>query len=70
MAGYSREFLIDAFVHRYTSLGQDMLVNLRALAEQCYDKVGKDEFRKYASLDADAIRKYKNENSSNKRSTS
>ena len=61
MAGYSREFLIDAFVHRYTSLEQHILVNLRALAEQCYDNVGKDEFRKYASLDADAIRKYKQE---------
>lgn len=59
MAGYSREMLIDAFVSRYTSLGQDKLVNLKALAEQSYDTVGKDEFRKLASLDAEAIRVYK-----------
>lgn len=59
MAGYSREMLIDAFVSRYTSLGQDKVVNLRALAEQSYDVMGKDDFRKYASLDADAIRVYK-----------
>lgn len=59
MAGYTREFLIDAFVSRYTSLGQDKLVDLQKLAETCYDNVGKDEFRKYASLDAEAIRVYK-----------
>ena len=59
MAGYSREFLIEAFVSRYRSLGQDKCVDLQRLAEQCYDRVGKDEFRKYAGLDAAAIRTYK-----------
>jgi hypothetical protein len=59
MAGYTREFLVDAFVSRYTVLAQDKLVNLRALAEQCYDLHGKDKFRTYASLDAAAIKQYK-----------
>ena len=59
MAGYTKEFLVDAFISRYTILKQDKLVNLRALAEQCYDLHGKDKFRVYASLDADAIKQYK-----------
>lgn len=57
MAGYTREFLIDAFLSRYESV--PCAYDLKALAEKCYDTVGKDEFRKYASLDAEAIRKYK-----------
>ena len=57
MAGYTKEFLIDAFVSRYS--GVTVGYDLRALAEQCYDRVGKDEFRRYASLDAEAIRVYK-----------
>ena len=63
MAGYSREFLIEAFVSRYKSLGQDKCVDLQRLAEQCYDRVGKDEFRKYAGLDAQAIKDFKAANS-------
>jgi hypothetical protein len=59
MAGYTKEFLIDAFISRYTILKQDKLVDLRALATQCYDLHGKDKFRVYASLDADAIKQYK-----------
>lgn len=57
MAGYSKEFLIDAFMSRYD--GVKIGYDLRALAEKCYDTVGKDEFRKYAALDAEALRIYK-----------
>ncbi len=59
MAGYTREFLIDCFVNRYESLGAERAQKQRDLASATYDKYGKDEFRKLASLDAEAIRIYK-----------
>jgi hypothetical protein len=63
MAGYSRDFLIDAFLSRYihcTKLTIEQLVRLEQMANDLYDRVGRDGFRSYASLDADAIRVYKN----------
>jgi hypothetical protein len=63
MAGYSRDFLIDAFMSRYiqcTKLTIEQLVRLEQMANDLYDRVGRDGFRSYASLDADAIRAYKN----------
>ncbi len=63
MAGYSRDFLIDAFMSRYiksTLITIEQLVNLEQMANDLYDRVGRDSFRNYASLDADAIRVYKN----------
>jgi hypothetical protein len=63
MAGYSRDFLIDAFLSRYihcTKLTIEQLVRLEQMANDLYDRVGRDSFRSYASLDADAIRVYKN----------
>lgn len=63
MAGYSRQFLIDAFMSRYvkcTLISIESLVNLEQMAHDLYDRVGRDGFRTYASLDADAIRVYKN----------
>lgn len=59
MAGYTREFLIDAFVSRYECMGPQAAANQRKLAERTYDEHGKDKFRVYASLDAEAIRIYK-----------
>lgn len=59
MAGYTREFLIDAFVSRYTPLGVEVATRQRKLAEHTYERFGKDQFRKLASLDAEAIRNYK-----------
>lgn len=56
-AAYTKEFLVDAFVSRYASV--ETGVDLKSLAEKLYDEVGKDKFRAYASLDADAIRAYK-----------
>jgi hypothetical protein len=58
-AGYSKEFLIDAFVSRYACLGTERCSELRLMAETFYDEVGKDKFRVYASLDAAAIKEYK-----------
>jgi len=65
MAGYSRDFLIDAFMSRYvtcTLISIEQLVNLEQMANDLYDKVGRDSFRVYASLDAEALRVYKNSN--------
>ena len=59
MAGYSREMLIDAFLSRYQALDPVVVGTQKVLAEQLYDEVGKDKFRVYASLDADAIKVYK-----------
>lgn len=63
MAGYSREFLIQAFVSRFlvcTRLTIEQLEHLEQMAEELYTRVGRDSFRVYASLDAEAIRAYKN----------
>ena len=63
MAGYSRDFLIDAFLSRYigcTLITIEQLVRLEQMANDLYDRVGRDSFRTYASLDADALRVYKN----------
>jgi len=62
MAGYTKEFLIDAFMSRYmacTLISVESLEHLEKLATDLYDRVGRDKFRTYASLDADAIKKYK-----------
>ena len=63
MAGYSKQFLIDAFMSRYINCSLipiERLESLEQMATKFYDEVGRDKFRTYASLDADAIRVYKN----------
>jgi hypothetical protein len=59
MAGYTRDFLIQAYVSRYEPLGLEAVESLYKLAETAYDRYGKDKFRAYASLDAETLRKYK-----------
>jgi hypothetical protein len=59
MAGYTRDFLLAAYTSRYEPLGLEAVESLYKLAAKTYDRHGKDKFRAYASLDADAIRKYK-----------
>ena len=54
--GYSREFLISAFLSRYVSLPTEKFQELESLAEKFYDEAGRDKFRLYCSLDAEAIR--------------
>lgn len=41
------------------TIDPDSLANLEQIAIKHYDKVGRDKFRISASLDADAIRKFK-----------
>lgn len=60
MAGYTKEFLVDAFASRYVDLGVQTYENMVKMGNEFYDKVGKDKFRIYASLDADALKTYKN----------
>ena len=62
MAGYTKEFLIDAFMSRYVGcdhLSIEKLERLEQMAYDLYDRVGRDSFRVYCCLDADAIREYK-----------
>ena len=58
-AAYTREFLIEAFASRYEPLGLKAVESQYQLAAKLYDSVGKDEFRRYCSLDAVALRAYK-----------
>jgi hypothetical protein len=60
--GYTKEFLIAAYMSRFIQcalIDIDDLVKLEDQAEDFYDKVGRDKFRTYASLDADALKLYK-----------
>jgi hypothetical protein len=62
MAGYTKDFLIDAFMSRYITcehLPIEKLERLEQMAHDLYDRVGRDQFRVYACLDAEAIREYK-----------
>jgi hypothetical protein len=62
MAGYTKEFLIDAYLSRFTkipSIGIEQLLDLERIAHKTYDTYGKDKFREYSSLDAEYLRNYK-----------
>jgi hypothetical protein len=62
VAGYTKEFLVDAYLWRFTkipTISIDQLLDLERIAINTYDKYGKDKFRDYASLDAEYIRNYK-----------
>lgn len=54
--GYTKEFLISAFLSRYVSLDTDKFEQLEQLAISFYDEAGRDKFRLYCSLDAEAIK--------------
>ena len=63
MAGYTKEFLIEAFMSRYINcdhLPIEKLERLEIMANDLYDRVGRDSFRVYACLDAEAIREFTN----------
>lgn len=63
MAGYTKEFLVNAYISRFvdcTSITVEQLESLEDNAVKLYDEVGRDKFRVYASLDAEAIRIAKN----------
>lgn len=57
--GYAKDFLLDAFLSRYYSLSEEKFAELEIMANRFYNEVGKDKFRVYCSLDAEALRKYK-----------
>lgn len=60
---YTKEFLIAVYMSRFVQSATasiEQLCNLEANADALYDSVGRDKFRVYASLDAEAIRTYKN----------
>lgn len=62
MAAYTKDFLIEAFMHRFVNcplISIEKLCDLEEMASRFYDEVGRDRFRTYASLDAEAIRKFK-----------
>jgi len=62
MAAYTKDFLVDAFMSRFLTcslISIEKLVELEDMANRFYDEVGRDKFRIYCSLDAEAIRTYK-----------
>lgn len=64
MAGYTKEFLVDAFLWRYTDVlllkdTKEELDTYIKMIKDYADKVSIDTFRKYASLDADEIKKFR-----------
>lgn len=63
MAGYTKEFLIDAFIWRYTDVLAKMSVkeadDYIEMVKAYYDKAGRDKFRVYCSLDADEIQNFR-----------
>ena len=62
MAGYTKEFLIDAFLDKFINcniITVEQMESLGSMANNFYDEVGRDKFRVYASLDADVIKRYK-----------
>jgi len=64
MAAYTKDFLIDAFLSRYIQcqlITVEQLERLETMAHDLYDRVGRDSFRSYCSLDAEALRVYKNQ---------
>jgi hypothetical protein len=59
MAGYTKEFLIAAFVSRYECLGLEAVEQQYRLASKTWNMYPVEKFRQYCSLDADAIKLYK-----------
>jgi hypothetical protein len=62
VAGYTKEFLVNAYLWRFAkipSISIDQLVDLEQIANKTYDTYGKDKFREYSSLDAEYLRNYK-----------
>jgi len=60
---YSKKFLIEVYMHKFIMsnlISIESLCILEENAYKLYDRVGRDKFRVYASVDAAAIRDYKN----------
>ena len=58
---YTKEYLIEVYVSRFLKVSGvtiDILCTLEENAVKLYDKVGKEQFRKYADLTPERIREY------------
>jgi len=62
-AAYSKELLVNTYLHKYRSLPPRTVEKLSLLANKLYDEVGRDKFRVYASVTPEAIREYKSADS-------
>jgi uncharacterized protein YyaL (SSP411 family) len=58
---YTKDFLLQAYAYRFAGLGDETYNILYEQAHRFYDQVGKDKFRVYASLSADAIKTFMEE---------
>ena len=60
---YTKEFLIDAFLWRYTDVlltkSKQEVDKYVKMVTDYYDSVDKDTFRTYASLDAEKIKEFR-----------
>ena len=59
-AAYSKELLVNSHLHRYRSLPIDTQARLKILADDLFEKVGRDAFRVYGCVTPEAVREYKN----------
>lgn len=62
MAGYTRNFLVDAFADKYaaTFLNKEDFFDFKIrMGYDFYDAVGKNAFRLYTGLDAQTLKQYK-----------
>lgn len=58
---YDKDFLIEVYMSRFIHVATvtiEQLCELEENAIKLYDKVGKNEFRKYADLTAERIREF------------
>ena len=62
-AAYTKTFLVDAFLWRYTDVlvkdTAEQVASYTSMINTFFDRVGKDKFRVWCSLDADEIKRYK-----------
>lgn len=58
MARYTKEFLVNAFVSRYAEFQDDFDAYYKWVSD-FFDEVGRDRFRVYCSLSAEALQKYR-----------
>lgn len=56
---YTKEFLINVFLHRFRNLDEIKLRDLRSMADSFFDAAGRDKFRVYGCVTPEAVREYK-----------
>lgn len=58
-AAYTKELLVNVFLHRFRNLDEGKVCDLRTMADSFFDSAGRDKFRVYACVTPEAIREYK-----------